>query len=361
MKKTKLFIALMLVMMLTLTACGGGEGNGGKTEGGPKKVALLIGNRGDMSFSDSAIRGVEKAESEFEDLDLTIIEYGVEPDKYETNVVDAAEAGYDAIIATSTLIDYVEKYAPEYKDITWIMYDATVDYENGDFENVHSIVYSANEGAFLGGYIAASVTESNTLGFLGGVDAPIINDFLLGFIQGAQEANPDIKIAVNYAGSFSDSPKGKELSLAMNNQGADFIFNVAGGTGVGLIEAAVEKNFKVLGVDSDQAAMYASTGKTEFAEVIPTSVMKNVDNSLYRALDLYLKGELKIGEAETLGLKELGVGIAENEYYDKYVPKEIQDKVVELQEKVQNGEIEVTSVYGKTTDEITQAINSVRP
>lgn len=361
MKKSKLFIAVMLVMMLVLTACGGDADKGTEKPDGEKtSVALLIGTRGDMSFSDSAVRGVEKAEKDL-GIDLTIIEYGANPDKYDSTIVEAGEGNYDMVIVSSILVDQVAKYAPEFTDTTWVIFDGEVDYDADDYSNVYSIIYSANEGAFLGGFLSASISEAGTLGFLGGTDAPIINDFLLGYIQGAQVANPDIKIAVNYAGAFNDPAKGKELSLAMNGQGADMIFNVAGGTGVGLIEAAVEKNFKVLGVDSDQAMIYDATGKKDFAEVIPTSVLKNVDNSLYRTVDLFLKGELKIGETEVLGLNELGVGIAENEYYDKYVDKDIQDKVKELQEKVQNGEIKVESVYGKTTDEITQAINSVRP
>lgn len=358
MKNRKFMMVLLLALTLVLTACGS-TGNNDKDDG-ETRVALLIGSKGDMSFSDSAVRGVEKAQDEL-GVKTTVIEYGSNPDKYETTVVDAGEAGYDLVIVSSILIDAVEKYAPEFKDVTWIVFDASVDYDGGDYDNVYSIVYSANEGSYLGGYLSAHLSETGVLGFLGGTDAPIINDFLLGFIQGAQEANPDIKVAVNYAGSFTDSARGKELSLVMNNQGADMIFNVAGGTGVGLIEAAAENGFLVLGVDSDQAMIYESTGKTDFAEVIPTSVLKNVDNSLFRAIDLYLKDELKIGEAEVLGLKELGVGIASNKYYDEFVEKELQDKVVELQEKVQNGEIKVESVYGKSTDEISKVINSVRP
>lgn len=366
MKSSKKIIAVLLIMMLALTACGGTDGdsdNGDKdpdTDGKNITVALLVSSRGDMSFNDSAIRGVEKADKEL-DVDVTIIEYGNEPDNYEPSVVDAAESGYDVIITSSSLQDYFEEYAPQYPDTTFILFDSEVDYSTGEFDNVHSIVYSANEGSFLGGYLLANLTETDVLGFLGGMDAPIINDFLLGFVQGALEANPDIKVAVNYVGSWTDSAKGKELTLAMNNQGADMVFNVAGGSGVGAIEAAVDRDFKILGVDSDQAMVYDSTGRTNFAEVIPTSVLKNVDNSLFRAIDLFVKGELKVGETEVLGLKEGGMGVAENKYYDKYVSEEIQEALKDLEEKVKNGEIVVDSVYGKSTEEVKQVIDSVRP
>lgn len=359
-KKSKFLLAIMLIMTLTLTACGNGsEDNGGSDDGTPT-AALLISHRGDLSFNDSAIRGVEKAGEELE-IDTTVLEYGNEPDNFEASVVDAAEAGYDVIIVSSTLRDYVEEYAEEYSDTVWVLFDSGFDFESGDYGNVYTIQYSANEGSYLGGYLSAKLSESDVLGFLGGVEAPIINDFLMGYVQGAQKANPDIKVAVNYTGSWTDSAKGKELSLAMNNQGADIVFGVAGGAGVGAFEAAVERDFSVLGVDSDQAMIYEDSGRTEFSELIFTSVLKNVDNSLYRALDLYLKDELTVGETEVLGLKEGGVGIAENKYYDEQVSEELQAEVEALEEEIANGEIEVESAYDKTTEEIQSTIDSVRP
>ena len=344
MKKGKFYLVLMLVMMLTLTACGGTDEPKPNTPDAKPTAVLLIGNKGDLSFNDSAVRGVEKADAELA-MDVTVLEYGTEPDNYEPSVVDAAESGYDIVIVTSTLREYVEQYAPEYPDTTWIMFDSDFDYSSGNYDNVYTILYSANEGSFLGGYIAAKLSETGTLGFLGGMEAPIILDFLKGYEQGAKLANPDVKVLVNYAGSWIDSAKGKELTLAMNSQGADVVFGVAGGTGIGALEAATERELKVIGVDSDQAMIFDASGRMDFAEALPTSVLKNVDNSLFRALDLYLKGELAIGTTEVLGLKELGVGIAKNKYYDKYVTKEIQDEVDALAEQVMNGEIKVESAY----------------
>src|SRR5699024_9055438 len=159
-------------------------------------------------------------------------------------VVDTAEEGYDMVIASSTLQEYFEEYAEDYPDTTFVLFDSEVDPSLG-LDNVYSIVYKANEAALLGGYVAAKASEENVIGFLGGMDQPVINDFLLGYIQGATLADENTKVATTYVGSYTDSSKGKELSFAMFNQGADVVFNVAGGSGVGLIEAAVEQNNQV--------------------------------------------------------------------------------------------------------------------
>lgn len=360
--KKKISIVLLAVLMLFVTACSSskdeGKGDGDKKE--KVKVALLIGYRGDMSFNDSAIRGVEKARDEL-GIELKIVEYGTETDKFEPTFIDTAEAGYDIIIAGSTFQDYLEQHTSTYPDTTFIIFDGEVDYEGGKNKNVYSIVYSANEASFVGGYLVTKLSKSGTIGFLGGQEAPIINDFLVGYIQGAKEANPDVKVAASFVGNYNDSSKGKELSLAMNNQKADYIFNVAGGAGLGLIEAAVDKGFYVLGVDSDQAMIYENANKLEFSKVIPTSVMKNVDSSLFRAIDLYIKGELKIGAKEVLGLAENGVGIADNKYYQEMVPEEYRKEVEALLKKVIDKEIVVDTAYGKTTEEIAKIKDSVRP
>lgn len=361
----KLFLLMSLVFVLVLSACGSADDSGDGADGdsgdsGDPTVALLIGQKGDLSFNDSAVRGVEQADEEL-DVDVSVIEYGTDPDNFEASVIDAAETGYDIIIVGSSLLDYVEDHAETYQDITWIVFDSDFDHDSGDYENVYSIVYSANEGAYLGGYLAANLTETDVLGFLGGNEAPIINDFLIGYIQGAQKANPDIKVAVNYIDSWTDSAKGKELSLSMNNSNADVIFQVAGGAGVGAFEAGAERGFQVIGVDSDQAMIYHETDKLEFAEITPTSILKNVDNSLFRALDLYLKDELAVGTTEVLGLAEDGMGLAENQYYEELVSEDLRAEIEDLKSKVESGEIEIDSVYGKSTDEVQDIIDSVRP
>ncbi|QIK69630.1 BMP family ABC transporter substrate-binding protein [Erysipelothrix sp. HDW6C] len=359
----KLFKVLLVgLITFSLVACGStdkpAEGGGDK----PVKVALLVQMLGDLSFNDSAKVGVDKAAADL-GMDVKIIEYGTDVSKEESSLIDAADSGYDIIIAPSNFADYYEQHAKEYPDTTFILFDATVDYDaNGDdVKNVYSIVYSANEASFAAGYLAAKKSETGVIGFLGGQEAPVINDFLVGYIEGAKLANPDIKVAVSFVGNWTDSAKGKELTLAMNNQKADVVFAAAGGAGMGIFEAAIEKGTQSIGVDFDQATVFAEQGKDDFANVTMTSVLKNVGDSLFRALELYQKGELKVGQAETLGIKENGVGLADNKFYEAAVSEEIRKDVADFIKKIADGEVEVTSFYGMETSTFTELKNSVRP
>src|SRR5699024_8252507 len=127
----------------------------------------------------------------------------------------------------SQFTDYYQEFAADYPDITFILFDSEVDYESYDVENVYSIVYNANEASYLAGYLGARQSEEGVLGFLGGEELPIINDFLLGFIDGALLADEDVKIHSSFADSWSDSARGKELTNSMIDGNADIIFAAA--------------------------------------------------------------------------------------------------------------------------------------
>ena len=218
--------------------------------------------------------------------------------------------------------------------------------------------------SYLAGAIAGMMTKdeniegvdpsNNIISVLGGMDGIVINDFIVGYIQGALEVNPDVQVAVSYVGNFDDSAKGKDLSLAMYNSGADVGFNVAGNAGNGLIEAAGETGKYAIGVDSDQAVTMAN-----YAANIPTSAMKNVGNALYRAIKLDMEGSLSFGVTETLGFAEGGVELVKDAHYEELVPEEIRTTVEELQEKITNGEIEVYSALSMSTEEIEELKASV--
>jgi basic membrane protein A len=356
-------LLVVLLAMLLMAGCGSTTDEGEDPEEGKEtiKVALLVGFLGDMSFNDSAARGVNQAAEEFDDVDVKIIEFGNTEDRFEPTLLDTADAGYDMIMVATTLQEYVEIHAKDFPDTAFVIFDTSVDYSKGGLDNVYSILYKANEASFLGGYIAAATSDTGVVGFLGGTDLPIISDFLVGYIQGAQEANPDIKVVSSYVGNWTDAAKGKDLSNTMFDQNASIVFGVAGGGGVGAMEAAVARDKLVLGVDSDQAMIFKDQGKEDFASVIVSSVLKNVDFSLYRAIDLYRQDKLPLGTTDTLGIEEGGVGLADNEYYQKLVSEEIRNKISELEEKVTDGDIVVDTAYGKTTDEINALKDSVKP
>ncbi len=317
------------------------------------KVTLYInGTLGDKSFFDSADRGLKMAMQDL-GVDGKVIEGGYDPAKWQPDLEQLAQGDSEIIIiGTWQMVDALTAVAPKYPDKKFIIFDTSVDYSKGNLGNVYSILYKQNEGSFLVGALAAMVTSSNMslankekiIGFLGGMDIPVINDFKVGYIQGAKYIDPEVNVLVSYAAAFNDPAKGKELVLAQYDQGADISFNVAGETGLGLLDAAKEKNAYAIGVDSDQYIMIKDKDP-EAASHIVTSMMKNVDKSIYRALKLYLEGKLEFGKAESLGLKEDGVGVADNENYQNLVPKEFRDKVEELKQKIINGEIVVDTVF----------------
>lgn len=333
---------------------------GGETQEDTRIALLLSGNLGDMSFLDSANNGTTEIASKY-GAEVKVIEMGSDATKYETNVLDASDEGYDIIIGSGwQLQEPFQNVAQDYPDIKYIIFDAAVDYTAGDYSNVYSISYKSNEAAYLAGIMAANMSETGILGFLGGADGAVINDFMIGYIEGAKSVNPDIKVICGYVDDYSDSPKCKEMALAQYNQGADFIFTAAGASGIGTLEAAKETGKYAIGVDSDQAMLYKDSDPAQ-AELIPASVMKNVDATLVRAYEKILDGTLPWGEEEALGLSDGAVGLSDNEFYQRLVPDDVKTQIEEASEQIAKGDISVKSAYGLTTEEVREIINSVAP
>ena len=173
-----------------------------------------------------------------------------------------------------------------------------------------------------------------------GVEGITVVEFALGFEQGAKAANPDVEVTRAVAGSFDDPAKGKELALAQFAQGVDVVFPIAGGTGIGALQAARDEGKLAVGVDSDQATIFAPTDPAQ-AEVIFTSVEKKVGDSLCTALAQTLDGTAPYGTNLILGLSDGAVGIAKNEFYDAKVPADVQAEVDAEEAKINSGEITV--------------------
>ena len=319
------------------------------------KVVLYVnGTLGDKSFFDSAARGLQMAIDQL-GIEGKIVEGGYDPAKWEPDIAQLAEGDWDIIIAgTWQLQEYLEKIAPTHPEKKFFTYDTSVVYEKGGLDNVYSILYSQNEASFLMGALAAMVTTSTlpaanpqkVVGFLAGMDIPVINDFKVGFVQGAKYIDPAVNVLVSYAGSFSDPAKGKELTLAMFDQGADISFNVAGETGLGGIDAAKEKKRYTIGVDSDQWLLFKDTD-AEKAGWIVTSMMKNVDVSLFRAIKMHIEGTLKYGAAEVLGIAAGGVGVADNANYQSVIPEAFRTRIKEIEQQIVSGQIVVETAMGK--------------
>jgi basic membrane protein A and related proteins len=343
----KKWIVLLLVAVLVASAA--------TVFAAPKlKVVLYVnGTLGDKSFFDSAQTGVQRAVKEL-GITAKTIEGGYDPARWEPDIAQLSEGDWDIIIAgTWQLQEILEKLAPLNPKKKYITYDTSVVYSKGGLGNVYSILYKQNEGSFLVGALAAIVTKSKmplanpqkVIGFLGGMDIPVINDFKVGYEQGARYIDKDVNVLVSYVGNFSDSAKGKELMLAQYDQGADIGFNVAGQAGLGLLDAAKDKKRYAIGVDSDQYLLHKDSDP-EKASYITTSMLKNVGWSLFRAIKGTIDGSIKYGEAEALGIKEGGVGVAENENYTKLISAAVRKQIKDIEKKILSGQIKVGTAFG---------------
>lgn len=351
--KSKLFLVMGLILTLSMiliscqpaAAPAAPAAPAAEKPAAVKVVNLINGVLGDKSFFDSADRGVTKAKNEF-GLEVKTIEAGIDPAKWQPALEDAAaNEEYDILICgTYQMSEFLEMVAPKYPNKKFIIYDVSVNYDKCDCKNVYSVLYKQNEGSYLAGYYAGLMTKTGIIGAVGGQDIPVINDFIVGYKQGAKDARADTQVIVQYAGGWNDPAKGKELALAMYQQGADIVFQVAGGTGVGVFQAAQEVGKYAIGVDSDQAVIIAETNP-EQAKFILTSMMKNVDNSLYRALKLDREGKLPYGKAESLGVAEGGVGLARNKYYDEATPADVKAKIDQAEKDLLEGKIQVETVF----------------
>jgi basic membrane protein A len=321
---------------------------------GPKSVALFInGTLGDKSFFDSAQRGMDRLQSEL-GLETRTVEAGWDPTRWEAGLIDLADSGeYDTIITgTFTMVDYVERISAEYPDIKFMLFDGIVNYEKCGCVNVHSILFKQNEASYLAGALAATLTISEgpgrnpdkVLGFLGGMEIPVIKDFLVGYTAGAQSVLPDVTVLGQYANNFADPAVGKEIALAQYGQNADIVFAVAGGTGQGALEAAVDQGKIAIGVDSDQSAIYADSNPA-ISKAIVTSVLKNVDNALVNAMTRYKNGEEIFGTPDAQGLATGGVGLAINDVTRSYVSPETLAMIDDLTKKIIDGTIKVPTAF----------------
>ncbi|CDP53689.1 Nucleoside ABC transporter, periplasmic nucleoside-binding protein [Devosia sp. DBB001] len=362
-RKTMLRLSLSLVAATALT------GSMSFAALAKDKIVLIVnGALGDKSFFDSANHGMELIKEKYgDDVETRVLEVGDDATKWEPALLDVSEQDYNIIIGgTYSLSETLGEVAKQYPDKKYILFDASLPFEEGGFENVYAINYKQNEGSYLGGVLAADLVKSGklgadgALGFLGGMDIPVINDFLVGYIAGAQSVTPDIKVAVSYAGSFTDAAKGKELSLAQYRAGVVLAFNAASQAGLGQLSAAKETGKYALGVDSDQEAIFAESDPGIASQVV-SSVLKNVDVSLLSAYDRIKDGTLPWGSVEALGLKEGAVGIVETGNFAKLASPETVAAVNAAKEKIASGEIQVPTAFGMTTEALNALRDSVRP
>ncbi len=322
----------ILVAGLILAGCQGERKQAGAEAGKPAiGLVLSVGGLGDKSFNDSAYEGLTRAATEL----------GIEPvygqpeqmSEDEKYLRQYAEQGMDLVIGVGFLMkDALEKVSGQFPDTRFAIIDAVV-----DAPNVASLVFREHEGSFLVGAIAGLMTKTGKVGFVGGMDIPLIHKFEVGYREGAEYVKPGCDVLVAYAGSgpeaFHDPVKGKSLALSQFDRGADIIFQAAGSTGNGVIDAAKERGLFAIGVDANQN--YMAPGH------VLTSMVKRVDVSVYSIIKDVVSGTFK-GGPHVYGLDVDGVGYALDEYNKDLIPPETLERVEQIKRDIISGGIQVT-------------------
>tara|TARA_R110002096_G_scaffold136122_7_gene288463 strand:+ start:650 stop:1645 length:996 start_codon:yes stop_codon:yes gene_type:complete len=287
-----------------------------------------LGGKFDKSFNEAAYMGAKRWADEtggtYKELEMQ------SEAQREQALRRLAEAGANPIVMTGFAFgDVLNQVAPDFPDTKFAIIDMVVDQPN-----VKSVVFTEEQGSYLVGMMAAEASKTGTVGFIGGMDIPLIRKFACGYAQGVKAANPDAKVIANMTGStpsaWNDPVKGGELAKAQKSQGADVIFAAAGGTGLGVLQAAADEGILSIGVDSNQN--YLHPGK------VLTSMMKRVDNAVYKA---FKAGTDLGGGVEVMDLKAGGVGYALDENNAALVSDAMKASVDAAAAKIASGELVV--------------------
>lgn len=304
----------------------------------PLKVGLVLdkGGKDDKSFNSAAYLGAKKAEKDLK-IDLKYVE------ATDTNAIENlhrafARKNFDLIIGIGfAQKDAVKKIAAQFPKVKFAIVDGEV-----DAANVRSLLFEEHEGSFLVGALAAMASKTNSVGFVGGMDIPLIRRFAMGYAAGAKHINPKIKITENYIGvtgeAWNNPAKAKELALAQYSAGSDVIFVAAGASNSGVFDAAEEKKKFAIGVDSNQNWMKPG--------IILTSMLKAVDVAVYDTIKETQEGKFT-GGISRFGLANKGVDYTLDQHNEKLITADMKKKVEDLKKKIIAGQIQVPDYYKK--------------
>ena len=319
------------------------------------KIGLItdVGGVNDGSFNQSAWEGLEKAGEEL-GVEVNYLESATDAD-YQPNMETFVDEDYDLIISVGYMLADATREAAEANPDTKF---AIIDDSSIDLPNVTSLMFKAEQASYLVGYVAGLTTKTNNIGFVVGMTNETMNQFGYGYCAGAIDANPDITVQQFNANSFADSATGKTMANTAITNGADIVFQAAGATGLGVIEACQEAGVYAIGVDSDQSATY--TEQPEIQKTFVTSVLKKMGNGIYKVIGDFLNdGTLPYGKYEIFGLAEDSVGIVENDLYDQYVSDAGKAMIEEAKKGIADGSITVEGAIGKEQSEIKAEIEEL--
>ncbi|SFC37567.1 nucleoside-binding protein [Halobiforma haloterrestris] len=328
-----------------LAGCVGGFGDDGGDSEARIGMVYATGGLGDNSFNDMAQQGLLDAEDDF---DIAFDEREPETEGEFTGAQrDFAESGdYDLVSCIGfAQLDALEENADAYPEQDFIIIDEVL-----EVDNVRSYIFGEPEGSFQVGHLAGLLTDmefaaaesetnpdANTVGFVGGVESPLIESFEAGFKAGVEYANEDAEVVTSYVGDFNDTAGGQEAALSMyQDQDADIVFHAAGRTGVGVLQAAQSEGRFAIGVDADQ-----SLTEPDYADVILASMVKQVDTAVYSAVESVVNDEFEGGETERLGLEEEGVRAVYGDTIGDEIPDDVKGALDESRQAIIDGEIDV--------------------
>ncbi|MGH1416497.1 MAG: BMP family lipoprotein [Pelagimonas sp.] len=291
-----------------------------------------LGGKFDKSFNEAAFGGAERWAKEtggsYKDIEIQ------SEAQREQALRRFAEAGFNPVVTTGFAIaGSIDAVAADYPDTKFVTIDGWVD--PAKHSNVVSILFSEHEGSYLVGMMAGMASKSKTVGFIGGMDIPLIRKFACGYAQGVMAANPDATVVSNMTGTtpaaWNDPVKGSELARAQISQGADVIYAAAGGTGIGVLQTAAKENILSVGVDSNQNHMHPGQ--------VLTSMLKRVDVAVFDSMTA--GADLETGTVKVFGLAEEGVGYALDEHNAPLVSDEMKAAVDAARDQIIAGELKV--------------------
>jgi basic membrane protein A len=345
-----LLLLVTLALALVAAGCGGDDDDATEPAGEdttavedttteevePIKVGLVtdIGGLNDRGFNSLANQGLERAASEL-GAEIRVLESKSDAD-YIPNLSTLAEEGYDLIVSVGFLMGEATHQAAEaFPDTNFAIIDfgyggeGCEDTNSCELPNLQGLLFKEQETGYLAGYLAGLVTESNTISSVGGIKIPPVDRFIAGYQAGAAASNPDITTLNAYSEDFVDQAKCKEVALDQIAEGSDVVFQVAGGCGLGALDAASEKGVWGIGVDADQAFL---------GEHVLTSALKKVDEAVFQTISAQADGSFTGGSVTLFGLAEEGVGLGE---FSPNAPQEAIDETLAQIPSIVDGSITV--------------------
>lgn len=309
--KKLLTLLLACLMMISLFGCGSNDGDGEEDskDGKITLVYIINGTLGDKSFFDSGKEGLDMITKDFGDqVYCEYRELTYDNSTWETKMADIVAEGWDIVITgTWDMKGYTEKLATQYPDTKFWFFDEQWDFDTYPCENVYGMLFKQNEGSFVVGAMAALASQTGKVSFMGGMDNTVLDDFFVGFANGAKYVNPEISVNCSWMNSFNDVTAGKDTATGLYESGYDVVFACGGQAGLGGFDAVIAQpeGKWIIGVDGNQGAMFAAQntdeGNQKAARTI-TSMQKNVNEGFYDAMKKHLAGELPYGTNVKLGL-----------------------------------------------------------